>query len=349
MENRAMKRGALVFFLLTAAFASSAAADAPITYAGEGPSEPSPQPAPQTYQEPQQLYSAPPPSAPTSAAPLEEEVTALSAWALQPNENDPRNPPRTHTVGRNESLYDIAVQYQIPIQSLIDQNRLEPPYALAPGRVIELPPPRIHIVAQGETLAQIADRYSVDRRSLALLNRMTEPYVVQPGDQIVLPALPGAWREGEPPQPPATFVPPPPAPPPPRTNETPPRGDTRFTWPVRGDVVTRFGPQAGGRRLDGIEIAAPEGAPIGAAEAGDVVYAGSDVPGYGSLVLVRHPDGFVTAYGYARRATVREGQHVRAGQTLAEVGRAADGRALMLFQVRRGASAVDPGPLLGLR
>lgn len=322
-----MSRGAILLCLLTAACASGGGA--PIAYGGSA--APS---APRAYQP-----ASPPSVAPSpGAAQSQDEVTALSAYALQPGDNDPRRPPRTHTVGRNESLYDIAVRYQIPLQSLIEQNRLEPPYALAPGRVIELPPPRIHVVAAGESFEDVARAESIDRRSLALLNRMSEPYVVHAGDQLVLPALPGAWREA----PPEAYAPPP--------SQLPPAtSGARFVWPVRGEVVTRFGPQAGGRRLDGIEIAASEGAPIGAAEEGDVVYAGSDVPGYGALVLVRHADGFVTAYGYARRALVREGQHVRAGQALAEAGRAANGRALVLFQVRQGAHAVDPAPLLGFR
>jgi lipoprotein NlpD len=72
-------------------------------------------------------------------------------------------------------------------------------------------------------------------------------------------------------------------------------------------------------------------------------YAGSDLDAYGTLVLVRHADNYVTAYGYGRRALVREGQRVRAGQQIAELG----DRGKLLFQVRQGAHAVDPAPLLG--
>jgi len=77
------------------------------------------------------------------------------------------------------------------------------------------------------------------------------------------------------------------------------------------------------------------------------VYAGSDIPGYGTLVLVRHADNYVTAYGFARRALVREGQHVRAGEAIAELGPRPSGGARLLFQVRRGTQAIDPAPLLG--
>jgi lipoprotein NlpD len=112
--------------------------------------------------------------------------------------------------------------------------------------------------------------------------------------------------------------------------------------------VARYGVQPNGARLDGIEIAGHEGDAIAAAADGDVVYAGSDLAAYGTLVLVRHAGNYVTAYGFARRALVREGDHVRAGQRIAELGARSDGRARLLFQVRQGAHAVDPAPLLGI-
>ena len=100
---------------------------------------------------------------------------------------------------------------------------------------------------------------------------------------------------------------------------------------------------------NGLEIAGRVGEEVAAAADGDVVYAGEDLPAYGALVLVRHADNYVTAYGYNRRALVREGQRVRAGEPIAELGPAADGRTRLLFQVRRGSEAVDPAPLLAAR
>lgn len=318
-------RRALPLALLLAGCAS--ASPAPISYGG-GAQPP----------EPPAAAAGAPRSSPVAPAPdwAAAEGTPLSAYALRPEEAQPYDPahlPRTHRVGANESLYDIASAYQVPLRALIDQNRLEPPYALAPGRVLQLPPPRIHVVAQGETLRDIALAYSVDPRSLALLNRLAPPYDVQPGDRIVLPAL---ARVEQTPAPSASAA----APPVIRQG--------RFAWPLRGDVVARFGAQMGGARLDGIEIAGREGAPIAAAEDGEVVYAGADLPAYGTLVLLRHADGYVTAYGFARRALVREGDRVRGGQPIAELGPRPDGRPRLLFQVRRGREAVDPTPLLGL-
>ena len=289
------------------------------------------------------------------------EGTPLSAYALQPGEAQPFDParlPRTHRVGANESLYDIAARYQTPILALIDQNGLEPPYALTPGRELQLPPPRFHTVARGESFEDVARRYNIDLRSLALLNPMQPPYRIRPGDRIVLPAM---ARDNPPPlagevpseargrgelrstttTSPSVSL---------RSTAPPQAGEhMRFAMPVDGEIVTRFGAQPSGERIDGVEIAASEGAAIRAAAEGDVVYAGSDLEAYGTLVLVRHADNYVTAYGYARRALVREGQHVRAGEAIAELGARADGRPRLLFQVRQGASAVDPAPLLGIR
>lgn len=286
------------------------------------------------------------PEAPTRASTVQEtpdwaagEGTPLSTYALQPDEAQPYDPaqlPRTHRVGAEESLYDIATRYQVPLRALIDQNNLEPPFALSEGRVLQLPPPRFHTVARGENFEDVARAYNVDVRSLALLNRMEAPYAVRAGDRIVLPAMARAAPE---------VIEPTPAPiaSPPRTN-----ANARFAMPMRGAVVGRFGPMQGGGRLEGIEIGGREGDAVAAAADGEVVYAGDDLPAYGTLVLVRHADNYVTAYGFNRRALVREGQSVRAGQQIAELGARADGRARLLFQVRRGSEVIDPAPLLGI-
>lgn len=360
-----MTRAALILALLASSCAS--AEPAPIAYgqsaARAEPRETSPPPQSELasggrarieyrgasqQQPPAPAQEAPiyhPPERAPAEAPhwADGEGTPLSAYALQPEDAQPFDPahlPRTHRVGANESLYDVAARYQIPLRALIDQNHLEPPYALAPGTELQLPPPRFHTVTRGENLDDIARRYNVDTRSLALLNRMRSPYSVSPGDRIVLPAM---ARELAPAPVVETSGPP-------ATSQGPPRvaGNARFALPLRGDVVARFGSQAGGGRLDGIEIAGREGDRITAAADGEVVYAGADLPAYGTLVLVRHADNYVTAYGFARRALVREGQRVRTGEAIAELGARPDGRARLLFQVRQGSAVVDPTPLLGL-
>ena len=346
-DKHVMLRAAIFLGLLT--ISGSASAQAPIIYGS--PSSGPPASSRQDVSSAPQVELPPPNRVEAGAASAPQaETTALSDYALRREDVqpfDPSSPPRTHTIGANETLYDIATRYQIPMLALIEQNQLAPPYALSPGQSIELPPPRFHRVVEGESFEDIARRYSIDPRSLALLNRMQPPYVARPGDQFVLPAMAGRWQD-TPSLAPIEIADNPPLQPPPIQTPAPPiarRG--QFVWPVRGDIVARFGEREGGGRLDGVEIAAREGSPIGAAEEGDVVYSGADVQGYGTLVLIRHADSYVTAYAYARRALVREGQHVRAGEPIAEVGRTANGEARLMFQVRLGRNAVDPLPLLG--
>ncbi|MEZ5995858.1 MAG: peptidoglycan DD-metalloendopeptidase family protein [Hyphomonadaceae bacterium] len=325
-----MKRASLLLGLLVASCASGA--PAPINYGGGA------ERAPET-RVPETPRAQPQQPAPNWA---DGEGTPLSTFALQPGEVQPYDPahvPRTHRVAADESLYDIATRYQAPLRALIDQNRLEPPYALTPGQVLELPPPRFHTVERGESFEDVARAYNVDLRSLALLNRMQPPYQVRTGDRVVLPALARA-REAPPPAP---------APGQQQSAAAPAPGAGRFVWPLRGEVVTRFGAQQGGQRSDGIEIAGREGAQVVAAADGEVFYAGGDLPAYGTLILVRHQGEYVTAYAYNRRALVREGQQVRAGQAIAELGGRPSGPARLMFQVRRGSGALDPAPFLGAR
>jgi murein DD-endopeptidase MepM/ murein hydrolase activator NlpD len=97
-------------------------------------------------------------------------------------------------------------------------------------------------------------------------------------------------------------------------------GRGRFVWPLRGAIVSDFGPKGTGQRNDGINIKATAGEPVRAAAAGEVVYAGDQVPGFGNLVLVKHPDGWVSAYGHLSRVDVKIQDKVGQGQQLGQAG-----------------------------
>ncbi len=97
-------------------------------------------------------------------------------------------------------------------------------------------------------------------------------------------------------------------------------GRGRFIWPLRGDVVSDFGPKGTGQRNDGLNIRTSAGEPVRAAAAGDVVYAGDQVPGFGNLVLIKHADGWVTAYGHLSRVDVKMQQKITQGQQIGQAG-----------------------------
>jgi murein DD-endopeptidase MepM/ murein hydrolase activator NlpD len=116
-----------------------------------------------------------------------------------------------------------------------------------------------------------------------------------------------------------------------------------FRWPARGKVITAYGVKTNGKVNDGINLAVPEGTPIKAAEDGTVAYAGNELKGYGNLVLVRHPNGYVTAYAHASELLVKRGDTIKRGQVIAKSGQSGEvGSPQLHFEIRKGSTPVDP-------
>src|SRR5690606_27559666 len=97
--------------------------------------------------------------------------------------------------------------------------------------------------------------------------------------------------------------------------------DGKFRWPARGRIITRFGIQPDGSKSDGIDLSVPMGTDIHAAEAGRVHYVGDDLKDYGNLILIRHANGWVSAYAHADRALVKAGDEVQRGQVIGKAGK----------------------------
>jgi murein DD-endopeptidase MepM/ murein hydrolase activator NlpD len=186
------------------------------------------------------------------------------------------------------------------------------------------------------------------------------PQALSPGPSSAPPPMTGTMQPAPvapapPAAPPVALAPtvsPPPAPPDQTASLSlpppPPRSGRSFLWPVHGDVVGRYGPTAGGTQNDGINIKAAEGTPVVAAEAGSVAYAGNELRGYGNLILIKHADGWMTAYAHNSKLLVARGQKVQRGQVIARVGATgAVTEPQLHFEVRRGSRALDPMDYLG--
>jgi murein DD-endopeptidase MepM/ murein hydrolase activator NlpD len=116
-----------------------------------------------------------------------------------------------------------------------------------------------------------------------------------------------------------------------------------FYWPVRGKIISVFGPAAGGMHNDGINIVAPEGTTVSAAENGVVAYAGNELKGFGNLLLIKHSGGWITAYAHNKMLLVKKGDHVRRGQPIAQVGETGGvSQPQLHFEIRQGTKAIDP-------
>jgi murein DD-endopeptidase MepM/ murein hydrolase activator NlpD len=121
-----------------------------------------------------------------------------------------------------------------------------------------------------------------------------------------------------------------------------------FIWPIRGRVISRFGAKGKGLHNDGINLAAPRGTPVQAAQAGVVAYAGNELRGFGNLVLIRHKKGIMSAYAHNDSLFVKSGETVQRGQTIAKVGSTGSVDEPQLhFEIRRGRDAVNPARFLG--
>ncbi len=116
-----------------------------------------------------------------------------------------------------------------------------------------------------------------------------------------------------------------------------------FRWPVKGRVIAGFGPKTNGVQNDGINLAVPEGTPVKAADDGVVAYAGNELKGYGNLVLIRHANGFVSAYAHASELLVKRGDSIKRGQVIAHAGQTGNVTSPQLhFEIRKGSTPVDP-------
>jgi murein DD-endopeptidase MepM/ murein hydrolase activator NlpD len=367
MRRAAIAQGglaALVVLLLSAC--ASAGGAAPIEQrSGVGVEATAPTRRPVPPADPARVSSMP---SVQEAAALKPESGRRPGGTLRQPKDDPA--ARRVRVSVGQSLYDISRAYSVNLRALIETNRLSPPYALEAGETVLLPAPVIHVVERGETLFTISERFNIDTRSLAVMNSLPRPWRVWPGDELKLPPLVrDQWASGpeprlaaRPPAEPGTVVASRttrPSPKPVRTAPSAPNpvrspppapveaavgpGPASFVWPVSGRVLKSYGSDASGYRNEGIDISAPRGAPVRATADGEVVYAGDDLAGLGNLLLLKHVDGWVSAYAHADALLVKVGQSVRQGQVIAEAG--LTGRASqpqVHFQLRRGKTAVDP-------
>ncbi len=129
----------------------------------------------------------------------------------------------------------------------------------------------------------------------------------------------------------------------PQATQAPKNKATGFRWPVRGRIISDYGKKTNGERNDGINIAVPAGVAIKAADDGIVIYSGNELKSYGNLVLVKHADGWVTAYGHNSKNLVKRGDTIRRGQVIAETGMSGGAKTPQLhFEVRKGANPVNP-------
>jgi murein DD-endopeptidase MepM/ murein hydrolase activator NlpD len=261
-------------------------------------------------------------------------AVAAAAPALAPPVSKPvaaaAGPSSVHIVNRGDTLMSIARRNNVPVGELAKANNLDQSARLSLGMKLTVPgsksaaaapvarpvvaaapvQPVAPVAAPGTKMASAGGPPQAARLASATTNVVEEKPVVE-----------------------AASVKPSEA-----TGALP-----TFRWPVRGKVITSYGAKTNGKSNDGINLAVPEGTPVKAAEDGVVAYSGNELKGYGNLVLVRHSNGYVTAYAHASELMVKRGDTIKRGQIIAKSGQSGEvGSPQLHFEIRKGSSPVDP-------
>jgi murein DD-endopeptidase MepM/ murein hydrolase activator NlpD len=292
------------------------------------------------------------------------------------------------TVISGETVESIARKYGVPASAISETNGFREAAVLRPGQRVVIPryitasethasapqasvAPRtnenVHIVEPGESMLGIARKHGVTITALARANNIQSYAKISIGDRLTIPGgrhvaerQASAPQVAQPRTVPAEKVASAPAQsarvatPEHQTTESVTQtaeaagGMPSFRWPVKGRIITAFGPRPNGVPNDGINLAVPEGTPVKAADDGVVAYAGNELKGYGNLILIRHANGFVSAYANASELLVKRGDTIKRGQVIAHAGQTGNVTSPQLhFEIRKGSTPVDPTKYLG--
>jgi murein DD-endopeptidase MepM/ murein hydrolase activator NlpD len=244
------------------------------------------------------------------AAPAPESKAAASAA------------PNVYVVNPGDTLLSIAHHQHVPLAELAKANNLDPAAKLKLGARLTLPGARIAAVAPAAAVAAQPATTAPPATKMAVATGVAPQsvHLAQATTKVEETPAESSPKAAE------------------ATGALP-----TFRWPVRGKVITGYGASTNGKANDGINVAVPEGTPVKAAEDGVVTYSGNELKGYGNLVLIKHANGYVTAYAHASELLVKRGDTIRRGQVIAKSGQTGEvGSPQLHFEIRKGTAPVDP-------
>jgi murein DD-endopeptidase MepM/ murein hydrolase activator NlpD len=229
-------------------------------------------------------------------------------------------------VASGDTLYSLSRKYSVPVNDLAVINKLNPPFILKVGQKIRVPNlARVAVETTGKTTAKVVEKSkksSVEPKSVqqkANAKKSEAKVVTKPSEKKISSD-------------PSKKLP--------KINA---RSSSKFSWPVRGKILSNYGAKTNGLFNDGINIGATRGAVVGAAENGVVAYAGNEVKGMGNLIIIQHDGGWMTVYAHMDSMVVRRGARVSVGQKIGTVGKTGKVDSPQLhFEIRKGTKAYNP-------
>jgi len=251
-------------------------------------------------------------------------VTRPAAPAYRPTTRPATN---QYTVRRGDTLYSVAWQHGLTVGELAQQNRIQPPYTIYPGQSLQVSPPT-------RAVAPVRIQPLPGNQPQETVSAAPD---VKPAPQAVRkPAKKPAPRPVTPAAKPAPVAPVPAR----ATSPVAALYDGKWVWPTRGRVLRGFQPKSNGKK--GIDIGGHHAQPVKAAAGGRVVYAGSGLVGYGRLIIVKHNENLLSAYGHNSKLLVAEGDQVKAGDMIAKMGNSGTDRTALYFEIRKDGKPVNP-------
>jgi len=249
-----------------------------------------------------------------------------------------------YKVKKGDNLFSISRRFNISIQELIKENKIQEPYKIFPNQSILIPKNKMHVVVKGETLYSISRHYETTVFTLAKYNNIKNVNNIKVGKELIIPKksekikkIKKKWdsnfkKEKI------------------DNSKIVILGDkktSKFIWPVKGKLLSKYGKSKEGFYNDGINIDSKKGTKVMSSQAGKVIYSGNEIPGYGNLILIKHSKNWITAYAHLNEVFTEKGKKVSKGEIIGSVGNTGNVRSPQLhFEIRKGKESVNPLKLL---
>jgi len=263
------------------------------------------------------------------------------------------NNNKTYKVVDGDNLYSISRKLNISIRTLIDINRIRSPYKIYPKQLLNLPRSSFHIVEKGETLYSISRMYKTDIFTISRVNNIINVNAIYEGQSLKInkylvkkessknslknekikrkqkKAFSQAASKKS------------------KKSRTKSSNNmiikSKFIWPVKGKLISKYGKSSEGFFNDGINIDSKLNQNVMASSDGKVIYSGNEIPGYGNLVLIKHSSNWITAYAHLNKVFIEKGEKVKKGEKIGLVGTTGNvSKPQLHFEIRKGKNAVNP-------
>ena len=257
---------------------------------------------------------------------------------------DYTNKDNLYKVRKGDNLFSISRRFNISIQELIKVNKIQEPYKIFPNQSIFIPLNQMHKIVKGETLYSISRYYETTVFTLAKYNNIKNINNIKVGKELIIPKksekikkIKKKWdsnfkKEKI------------------DNSKIVILGDkktSKFIWPVKGKLLSKYGKSKEGFYNDGINIDSKKGTKVMSSQAGKVIYSGNEIPGYGNLILIKHSKNWITAYAHLNEVFTEKGKKVSKGEIIGSVGNTGNVRSPQLhFEIRKGKESVNPLKLL---